>query len=87
MSSLQVHSERSYREEIARQEAEQETAEDQESAENECDDDPCCEECWAWRTGEHDMQDAINAAYERLKAASVSYSLQQGVFVIGKDEE
>jgi hypothetical protein len=35
MSSLQVHSERSYREEIARQEAERETVEDQKSAENE----------------------------------------------------
>jgi hypothetical protein len=56
------------------------------------DDDPCCEECWAWRTGDDTprieaMQDAINAAYERLKAASISYSLQQGVFVIRKDEE
>jgi hypothetical protein len=35
MCSLMEHSERSYREEIARQEAEQETAEDQETAENE----------------------------------------------------
>jgi hypothetical protein len=57
-------------------------------------DDPCCEECWAWRTGDDTkpaqweaVQDAINAAYERLKAASISYSLRQGVFVIGKDEE
>lgn len=56
-------------------------------------DDPCCEECWAWATGEdvdgqarqYALQDAINAAYERLKKASISYSLQQGVFVIGKD--
>lgn len=55
-------------------------------------DDPCCEECWEWATGDDTqriqaMQDDINAAYERLKAASVSYSLQQGVFVIRKDEE
>jgi hypothetical protein len=34
MSSLQVHSERSYREEIARQEAERETADPEKTAEN-----------------------------------------------------
>lgn len=54
-------------------------------------DDPCCEECVAWRTGEVEgllpMQDAINAAHERLKSASTSYSLQQGVFVVGKEKE
>lgn len=55
--------------------------------------DPCCEECVALRTGEDEqtrqnaLQDSINAAYERLKAASIGYSLQQGVFLIGKDEE
>jgi hypothetical protein len=32
------------------------------------------------------LQDSINAALERLKAASISYSLQQGVFVTGKGE-
>lgn len=33
------------------------------------------------------LQDSINAAYERLKMASIGYSLQQGVFVIGKGKE
>jgi len=36
---------------------------------------------------EKEMQDAINAAYERLKKASISYSIPQGVFVIRKDED
>ena len=50
-------------------------------------------ECVAWRTGEDEqdrqeaMQDSINAAYERLKKASISYSLSQGVFVVGKEKE
>ena len=56
--------------------------------------DPCCEECWAWATGadvdeqtnRHALQNAINAAHERLKAASIGYSLQQRVFVTGKAE-
>lgn len=59
------------------------------------DSDPCCEECHAWATGagvdeqtkQHALQDAINAALERLKKASISYSLSQGLFVIRKDEE
>lgn len=57
--------------------------------------DPCCEECIAWATGadvdeqtrQNVLQDSINAAYERLKAASIGYSLQQGVFVIGRTNE
>lgn len=58
-------------------------------------DDPCCEECRAWATGadvdeqarQDVLQDSINAALERLKMASTSYSLQQGVFVIRKTWE
>lgn len=46
-------------------------------------DDPCCEECLAWVTGadvneqtkQDALQDAINAAHERIKAA------EQGVFI------
>lgn len=56
--------------------------------------DPCCDECLAWATGadvdeqtrQAVLQDSINAALERLKKASISYSLQQGVFVIGKEQ-
>lgn len=57
--------------------------------------DPCCDECLAWATGadvdeqtrQDALQDGINVAIERLKKASISYSLQQGLFAIRKDEE
>jgi len=38
------------------------------------------------QTRQDALQDSINAALNRLKMASIGYSLQQGVFVIGKDE-
>jgi len=57
--------------------------------------DPCCDECLAWATGadvdeqarQDALQDSINASLERIKKVSISYSLPQGLFVIGKDEE
>jgi hypothetical protein len=59
------------------------------------DDDPCCDECLAWATGadvdeqtkQHALQDAINAAFERLKKVSISYSLPQGLFVIRNQDK
>lgn len=50
-------------------------------------DDPCCEECRAWATGADvdeqakraALQDAINAAHERMRWA------QQGVFMKKRD--